>query len=43
MSITVRRKPLLYVAAALYAIDRQRGGWANRAGNWLVDRCVHVA
>lgn len=42
VTIAVRRKPLLYVAAVLYALDRRRGRRLHRLGNRLVDACVSV-
>jgi len=42
MTIRVRAKPLVFVADALYAIDRGRGGAAHRMANRLVDACTRV-
>lgn len=42
VTIGIRRKPLLYVAALVYGLDNGRGGAFHRIGNRLVDSCVHV-
>lgn len=42
VTIGVRRKPLLYVAALLYALDGDRGGGLHKVANRLVDHCVTV-
>lgn len=42
ITISVRRKPILYAAAIAYLIDNNQGGRFHRLGNWLVDRCVLV-
>lgn len=42
ITIGVRRKPLLYVAAIAYHLDGGRGGLFHKLGNKLIDHCVTV-
>lgn len=42
VTIGVRRKPLLFVAGALYWLDEGRGGRLHRWANRIVDHCVRV-
>lgn len=42
VTISIRAKPLLYIAAIAHGIAAGRGGWLHRLGNRLIDHCTVI-
>lgn len=42
VTVSIRHKPLLYIAAIAHGIDAGRGGKLHRLGNRLIDHCTVV-